>query len=75
MTSELDIYRAANELIEQHGLKGASDHAADRIAELTERGDLDGAGAWCQIRLALQAEVGRMGTVKGVFRVSGNDHR
>ena len=40
-------------LIEQHGLKGASDHAADRIAELTERGDLDGAGAWCQIRLAL----------------------
>jgi len=43
MTSNLDIYRAANELIEKHGLKGASDHAADRIAELMERGDLDGA--------------------------------
>ena len=53
MTSDLDIYRAAQLLIEQLGLKGASDHAADRIAELTERGDLDGAGAWCQIRLAL----------------------
>ena len=39
MTSDLNIYRAANELIEQHGLKGASDHTADRIAELTERGD------------------------------------
>ncbi len=53
MTSDLDVSRAAQVLIEQRGLKGASDHAADRIAELTERGDLDGAGAWCQILLAL----------------------
>ncbi len=53
MTSDLDLYRAAQELINQHGLKGASDHAADRIAELTERGDLDGAGAWRKIRAAL----------------------
>ena len=53
MTSNLDIYRAANELIEKHGLKGASDHAADRIAELMERGDLDGAFAWRNNRAAL----------------------
>ena len=31
----------------------ASDHAADRIAELTERGDRDGAFAWRKIRAAL----------------------
>ena len=53
MTSDLDIYRAANLLIEQRGLKGASDHAADRIAELMERGDTDGAFAWRKIRAAL----------------------
>lgn len=53
MTSDLDVYRSAQTLIEQRGLKGASDHAADRIAELTERGDRDGAGAWRKIRAAL----------------------
>ena len=53
VTSDLDICRAANELIKQHGLKGASDHAADRIAELSERGDRDGAAAWRKIRAAL----------------------
>ena len=36
MTSDLDIYRAANELIKERGLKGASDYAADRIAALLE---------------------------------------
>jgi len=53
MTSDLDNYRAAQVLIEQHGLKGASDHAAKRIAELTERGDRDDAGAWRKIRATL----------------------
>ena len=53
MTSDLDIYHSAQVLIEQHGLKGASDHAADRIAELTERGDRNGAFAWRKIRAAL----------------------
>ncbi len=53
MTSKIDIYRTAQELINQRGLKGASDHAADRIAELTERGDMDGAAAWRNIRAAI----------------------
>ncbi len=53
MTSKIDIYRTAQELINQRGLKGASDHAADRIAELTERGDMDGAAAWRKIRAAI----------------------
>jgi len=53
MTSDLNIFSSAQELIIQHGLKGASNHAADRIAELTERGDLDGAFTWRKIRAAL----------------------
>jgi len=39
MTSNPDIYQAAQELVSQFGLKGASDRTADRIAELTNRGD------------------------------------
>lgn len=53
MTSNPDIYRTAQELVSQHGLKGASDRAADRIAELTDRGDKFGAATWRQIRGAL----------------------
>ena len=54
MTSDLDIfYRAANELIEKHGPKGALDHAADRIAFLTERGEQGGVASWRKIRAAL----------------------
>ncbi len=53
MTSNRDIYRAAQELVSQLGLKGASDRAADRIAGLTDRGDHDGVAAWRQIRVAL----------------------
>ncbi len=46
MTSDLDIYRSANELIKERGLKGASDYAADRIAALLEMNDNDGANVW-----------------------------
>ncbi len=53
MTSDLDIYRTANELIQQHGLKGASDYAADRIATLTDFQDHDGVAVWRKIRAAL----------------------
>ncbi len=41
MTSDLDVYRAANELIEQHG-EDAPIHAALRADELMETGDMDG---------------------------------
>ncbi len=44
MTSDLDIYHAANELIKERGLKGASDYAADRIHTLLELRDHDGVG-------------------------------
>ena len=53
MTSEIDILRTARELINQHGLKGASDHAAGRIASSLELGDHDGASVWAQVRAAL----------------------
>ena len=53
MTSPRDFLTSAKELIKRHGLKGASDHAADRIAELLERGDMEGAYVWRQIRAAL----------------------
>jgi len=53
MTSDIDTYRAANELIRERGLKGASDYAADRIAALLEMNDNDSANVWRRIRAAL----------------------
>ena len=53
MADNPDIYHAANELIKERGLKGASDYAADRIAELLEMNDNDGANVWRRIRAAL----------------------
>jgi len=41
MTSDLDIYRTANELIKQHG-EDAPIHAAMRVDELLDVGDIDG---------------------------------
>ncbi len=41
MTSDLDIYRSANELIEQHG-EDAPIKAAMRADELMEAGDMEG---------------------------------
>ncbi len=43
MTSDLDIYWSANELVKERGLKGASDYATHRIHTLLELGDQDGA--------------------------------
>ena len=53
VTSNLDIYRTAKELIKQHGLKGASDYAADRIARLLDLQDHAGVVVWRKIRGAL----------------------
>ena len=43
MTSDLDIFRSANELIEQHG-EDAPIHAAMRADELMEAGDMESYG-------------------------------
>ena len=53
MTSDLDIYRAANELIEQHG-EEAPIHAAMRADELMETGDMDGRAVWLRIVKAVE---------------------
>ncbi len=53
MPDDLDIYRSAKLLIDQHGLKGASEHCVERIEALREEGDLEGAATWSRIRAAL----------------------
>ncbi len=52
VTSDLDIYRSANKLIEQHG-KDAPIHAAMRADELMEAGDMDGRAVWLRILAAI----------------------
>ncbi len=53
MADNPDIYHAANELIKERGLKGASEYAADRTHTLLELRDQDGANVWRRIRAAL----------------------
>lgn len=53
MTSDLDIYRAANALIKQYGADGAEMHAAMRADELLEAGDMDGRRVWLRVLAAL----------------------
>ena len=48
MTSDLDIYRAANLLIERHG-EEAPIHAVMRVDAMLEKGDLDGYAVWKRI--------------------------
>ncbi len=45
MTSDIDIYRSANELIKRHG-DDAPIEAAKRADELAEDGDLEGPAVW-----------------------------
>ena len=52
MTSDLDIYRTANELIKQHG-EDAPIHAAMRADELLEVGDMEGKAVWLRILAAV----------------------
>ncbi len=53
MISDLDIYRAANELIKQHGDE-APIHAAMKADELLEAGDMDGKAVWVRIMKAVE---------------------
>ena len=53
MTSDLDIYRSANELIEQYG-EDTPVHAAMRADELMETGDMDGRAMWLRIVKAIE---------------------
>jgi len=52
MISDLDIWRAASLLIQQHG-EDAEIEAAKRADQMLERGDLDGQVVWKRIRRAI----------------------
>ena len=45
----LDIYRSAKALIDQHGEFEAEVHAAQRADELLEAGDMDGRRVWLRV--------------------------
>ena len=53
MTSDLDIYRSANELIKQHG-DAADIEAAMRADERLAAGDMDGRAVWLRIVMAIE---------------------
>ena len=53
MTSDLDIYRSANELIKQFS-DAADIEAAMRADELMETGDMDGRAVWLRIVKAVE---------------------
>ena len=52
MTLDLDVYRAAQSLIERHGDE-APIHAAMRADALLEQGDMDGVAVWKRILAAV----------------------
>ncbi len=52
MTSDLDIYRSANELIKQHG-DAADIEAAMRADERLAAGDTEGEAVWLRIMKAV----------------------
>ena len=53
MISDLDIYRAAMLLVDQHG-EGAPVWAAERADELFQDGDIEGATIWRMIVTAIE---------------------
>jgi hypothetical protein len=74
MTSNIDIYQTANELIKQHS-EDAPIHAAMRADELLDAGDMDGQAVWKQILAAVDELLsddrpggGRLTSVAGLER-------
>ena len=53
MPEEIDIYRSAHLLIEQHG-DDASIHAAQHADKCLEAGDLDGKAVWMGVIRAIK---------------------
>ena len=53
MTSDLDVYRSANELIKQYG-DAADIEAAMRADELMEAGDMEGEAVWLRVGRAVE---------------------
>ncbi len=53
MTSDIDIYRSANEIIKQHG-EAADIEAAMRADERLAAGDMEGEAVWLRIVKAVE---------------------
>ncbi len=53
MIPDLDIYRSANLLMQQHG-QDAPIHAAMRADAMLDKGDLDGVAVWKRILRAVE---------------------
>ncbi len=53
MTSNFDIYRSANELIQQYG-DAADFEAAIRVDERLAAGDMEGEAVWIRIGRAIE---------------------
>ncbi len=53
MTSDIDIYRSANELIKQHG-DAADIEAAMRADKRLAAGDMEGEAVWLRIVKAIE---------------------
>ncbi len=53
MTTDLDIYRTAKLLVDQHGAE-APIHAAMQADAMLEHGDMDGRAVWLRIIKAVE---------------------
>jgi len=53
MIEEIDVWRAAKMLVDQHGDE-APVHAAMRVDDMLERGDLEGRQVWKRILEAVE---------------------
>ena len=58
MTTDLDIYRSAKLMIDQHG-EAAAIQAAMKADAMLDKGDLDGAAVWRRIVVVSQSEIRR----------------
>ena len=63
MISDLDIYRAANVIIERYG-KDAQIHSTKRASAMLDKGDLGGYAVWKRILRAVE-ELQRMEAKSG----------
>lgn len=52
--SDVEVYRAANQLVQQHGTEVAPIIAAQRADELLEAGDMGGRAVWLRILKAIR---------------------
>ena len=53
MTDDIDIYRAANRLVDRHG-DDAPIEAAMRAGAMMDQGDMGGRAVWLRIKAAVE---------------------